>query len=364
MRNPGRRRSPVTSVGPRGSNSEVPPRHSRRRRSSRRRAGSSGSAPSGRCPSPSDCTKGPTRRTGTSGSSPTCEPTRPPSPAWRWGRPATSSPARFGTGIRDAEGPRLQDEVQGRPGGRTSRSGRPASAGIPDMLAGSLKPEELRSLPADLAAGHRFTDGSRSRSRRRPPSSRTAPTSCGRAPPARCSMDSRASTLRAATTSRGRGGGRGPAPGPGKGDQATVAEVEPTQHFTEPPPRFTEASLVKALEEHGIGRPSTYAATLSTIVDRGYVRIEERRLRPELIGEIVTDFLVAHFGELRRCRVHRPAWRRSSTRSPGASGRGSRCSRRSTGHSGIGSRRSARSSDGRTSRPRSATRSVRSGTRW
>ena len=46
----------------------------------------------------------------------------------------------------------------------------------------------------------------------------------------------------------------------------------PTQHFTEPPPRFTEATLVKALEEHGIGRPSTYAATISTIVDRGYVR--------------------------------------------------------------------------------------------
>ncbi len=82
-----------------------------------------------------------------------------------------------------------------------------------------------------------------------------------------------------------------------QGDHATVADVEGAQHFTEPPPRFTEASLVKALEEHGIGRPSTYAATLSTIVDRGYVRIEERRLRPEEIGEIVTDYLVEHFGD-------------------------------------------------------------------
>jgi DNA topoisomerase-1 len=80
-----------------------------------------------------------------------------------------------------------------------------------------------------------------------------------------------------------------------EGDLTTVEAVTPTQHFTEPPPRYTEATLIKALEEHGIGRPSTYAATISTIVDRGYVRVEERRLRPEEIGEIVTDFLVLYF---------------------------------------------------------------------
>jgi DNA topoisomerase-1 len=83
----------------------------------------------------------------------------------------------------------------------------------------------------------------------------------------------------------------------GEGDVTTVTSVTPTQHFTEPPPRYTEASLIKALEEQGIGRPSTYAATISTIVDRGYVRVEERRLRPEEIGEIVTDFLVERFSE-------------------------------------------------------------------
>jgi DNA topoisomerase-1 len=82
-----------------------------------------------------------------------------------------------------------------------------------------------------------------------------------------------------------------------EGDETTVADVTTTQHFTEPPPRFTEASLIKALEEHGIGRPSTYAATISTIVDRGYVRVEERRLRPELIGGLTTDYLVEHFGD-------------------------------------------------------------------
>ncbi len=80
-------------------------------------------------------------------------------------------------------------------------------------------------------------------------------------------------------------------------DATTVDGVTPTQHFTEPPPRFTEATLIKALEEHGIGRPSTYAATISTIVDRGYVRIEERRLHPEPVADIVTDLLVEHFGD-------------------------------------------------------------------
>ncbi len=80
-------------------------------------------------------------------------------------------------------------------------------------------------------------------------------------------------------------------------DRTTVREVTPSQHFTQPPPRYTEASLIKALEERGIGRPSTYAATISTIVDRGYVTVVERRLRPESVGEVVTDLLVEHFGE-------------------------------------------------------------------
>jgi len=82
-----------------------------------------------------------------------------------------------------------------------------------------------------------------------------------------------------------------------EGAVTSVADVTPTQHFTEPPPRYTEATLIKALEEHGIGRPSTYAATISTIVDRGYVRVEERRLRPEPVALIVTDLLVEHFGD-------------------------------------------------------------------
>ncbi len=80
-----------------------------------------------------------------------------------------------------------------------------------------------------------------------------------------------------------------------EGDEASVDAITPEQHFTEPPPRYTEATLVKALEERGIGRPSTYAATVSTIIDRGYVAVRERKLVPEPLGEIVTDMLVANF---------------------------------------------------------------------
>ncbi|MEX1173373.1 MAG: type I DNA topoisomerase [Chloroflexota bacterium] len=91
--------------------------------------------------------------------------------------------------------------------------------------------------------------------------------------------------------------GAGQLPALAESDATSVREVTPTQHFTEPPPRFTEATLIKALEEHGIGRPSTYAATISTILDRGYVRVEERRLHPDPLALVVTDYLVEHFGD-------------------------------------------------------------------
>ncbi|HYZ93189.1 MAG TPA: type I DNA topoisomerase [Actinomycetota bacterium] len=77
-----------------------------------------------------------------------------------------------------------------------------------------------------------------------------------------------------------------------------LVDVIPSQHFTQPPPRYTEASLVKALEEHGIGRPSTYAATLSTLVDREYISIDQRRIFPTDVGKVVTDLLVEHFPQI------------------------------------------------------------------
>lgn len=83
-----------------------------------------------------------------------------------------------------------------------------------------------------------------------------------------------------------------------EGEEVDLKELVPAQHFTEPPPRYSEASLVKTLEKHGIGRPSTYAPTISTILDRGYVRLENRRFMPEQIGNVVTDLLVEHFPEV------------------------------------------------------------------
>jgi DNA topoisomerase-1 len=79
------------------------------------------------------------------------------------------------------------------------------------------------------------------------------------------------------------------------GDKVKLLEVQPQQHFTEPPPRFTEASLVKTLEEYGIGRPSTYASIISTLRDREYVDIENRRFTATDIGKIVNRFLSEHF---------------------------------------------------------------------
>lgn len=82
------------------------------------------------------------------------------------------------------------------------------------------------------------------------------------------------------------------------GDGLNLVDVRPEQHFTEPPPRFTEASLVKALEENGIGRPSTYAPIISTIQDRGYVAKDGRALVPQDLGFIVNDLLVEHFPDV------------------------------------------------------------------
>ncbi len=82
------------------------------------------------------------------------------------------------------------------------------------------------------------------------------------------------------------------------GETITLESVRPEQHFTQPPPRYSEASLVKELEERGIGRPSTYAAIMSTIVDRGYVEKKEARFWPTELGVLVNGLLVQSFPEI------------------------------------------------------------------
>ncbi|MFZ5536853.1 MAG: DNA topoisomerase I [Pseudomonadota bacterium] len=80
-----------------------------------------------------------------------------------------------------------------------------------------------------------------------------------------------------------------------EGDRIPLADIAAEQHFTEPPPRYSEASLVKTLEEYGIGRPSTYASIISTLQDREYVILENRRFKPTDVGRIVNRFLTEHF---------------------------------------------------------------------
>jgi DNA topoisomerase I len=83
-----------------------------------------------------------------------------------------------------------------------------------------------------------------------------------------------------------------------KGDKVKQENIEPKQHFTQPPPRYSEARLVKTLEELGIGRPSTYAPTLDTIQKRGYVALEEKRFVPTELGDIVLELIIEFFPEI------------------------------------------------------------------
>lgn len=89
-----------------------------------------------------------------------------------------------------------------------------------------------------------------------------------------------------------------PIPALAKGDEANVKKITPNQHFTEPPPRFSEASLVKELEKLGIGRPSTYSTIVSTLRERGYARMESRRFHPTELGETVTRVMVSRFPDI------------------------------------------------------------------
>ena len=113
-----------------------------------------------------------------------------------------------------------------------------------------------------------------------------------------------------------------------EGSSVTFTDVNAEQHFTQPPARYTEASLVRTLEEKGIGRPSTYAPTITTIISRGYVSREKKRLYPTELGHMVTDVMPEYFRPDRGYGVYRP--------DGGKAGRGGRRARWN------GSRRAAR----------------------
>ena len=89
-----------------------------------------------------------------------------------------------------------------------------------------------------------------------------------------------------------------PLPDLAEGDKALATKIEKEQHFTQPPARYTEATLVKAMEEKGVGRPSTYAATVSTIQDRDYVNKVDKRLVPTALGEVVTGLMMERFNDI------------------------------------------------------------------
>ena len=230
----------------------------------------------------------------------------------------------------EPEGPRLQDQVEGRAGGAR---GDPADQlrARSRVARGPARRRRAAALPAHLAARDRLADGAQGARDDHASSSRPAATAC--APRAtRTRLRGLRPRLHRGPRRRRRGGREPAARRSARATSTRVVDVTPTQHFTEPPPRFTEATLIKALEEHGIGRPSTYAATISTIVDRGYVTVKERRLHPEPVGEIVTDLLVEHFGEFVDLEFT-ARMEEDSTRSPAASATGCRCCASSTARS-------------------------------
>ena len=190
---------------------------------------------------------------------------------------------------------------------------RPTSVAAHARVAGG-HPQARRAaaVPADLGAFRRLADGAR-RSSIRPPSTSRPRTASRSARPAACSSSPATprSTKRASTTGarrphrtrrRTRRTARQSAPDPAearpKASSSTAKSIEPKQHFTEPPPRFTEATLVRALEENGIGRPSTYSAIVETIQARGYVEQLDRRFFPTDIGKAVNDLLAEHFKDI------------------------------------------------------------------
>ncbi len=112
------------------------------------------------------------------------------------------------------------------------------------------------------------------------------------------------------------------------GDRLRLLAIDTAQHFTEPPPRYSEASLVKALEEHGIGRPSTYASIIQTLLYKKYCELINRRFVPTDLGKIVESFPHRAISSATSTTASPPRWRTNSTTSRAAKKTGCRCSAR------------------------------------
>ena len=217
----------------------------------------------------------------------------------------TRSRVSYGPELRARAATRLLAEGERRSGGTRGDPTDGAAPGPGEREAVPVR-AAVPALSAHLAAVHRLTDasgGPRSDRGRRRGRARRGDLASGRpALPVPCDglgrEVPRVHGRLPGRTGRGRRGGRageGSAAAAGPGEDLDLLQLLPEQHFTQPPPRFTEASLVKALEEQGIGRPSTYAPTIATIQARGYVATEEKKLAATELGLIVNDLLVEHF---------------------------------------------------------------------
>ena len=247
---------------------------------------------------------------------------RSPRARQRIGTSSASATCRTKPRLYSDQGQERAGSARGDPPDRLRRARRRSVAQLPRCRPGA-------ALRADLEARHRQPDGSRPRSS---------------APPSRSSR----STARAPAALRAAGSGRPLRRLPrrstttGRDDDAEDEEsrrlpemprrrtarpsdgIAADQHFTEPPPRYSEATLIKKMEELGIGRPSTYASILTMLRDRDYVRLDKRRLVPEDKGRLVTAFLESFFERYVEYDFT-AASRRSSTRSPPASSPGRTC---------------------------------------
>ena len=252
----------------------------------------SASPRSARCRSPSGCT-----RTATS---PTCAPIR------RRCRVGADGGAHAGEravrpGVRTRPAPPLRPQGQERAGG--ARGNPPGRRLVPHARPGLARARRRRApaVRADLEADARVTDGGREgpdgfHAHRRDVLRRRGRRSSARRAPSSPSADSSPRTRRAGTS--GRKDEERKLPHLSEGDALTAAALEPQGHETTPPPRYTEATLVRALEERGIGRPSTYAAIIGTILDRGYVFKKDSALVPTFSPSPSSGLLEQHFGRL------------------------------------------------------------------